>query len=101
VENVTTWKASVTPTGDRGNVNYQVAIPWKDMGIDSPKPSQTISFAAVVNDYDTGEVPGGAGWGRSRIRWFGGIDGDKNPEAYGDITLVEPAAKDSTEIGAR
>ncbi|MFZ2653835.1 MAG: sugar-binding protein, partial [Victivallales bacterium] len=84
---IDTWMASVTPTGKRADVNYQVAIPWSDLGVEKPSAGKTISFALVLNDCDT---PGRLGGGRGRILWFGGLDGGKNPEMYGDVTLVEP-----------
>jgi len=80
------WKATVKPTGERGNCNYQLAIPWSDLGIEKPITGQTISFALVLNDADKGERIGG---GRCRIRWFDGIDMAKSPEGFGDVTLVE------------
>ena len=85
-EMITDWKASVVPTGDRGNVNYQVAIPWKDLGVTAPVTGRTISFALVLNDADAGDRLSG---GRCRARWFRGMDLDKNPTGFGDVTLVE------------
>ena len=86
-EMISSWKASVTPTGTRGNVNYQVAIPWKDIGVNAPQTGKTISMALVLNDTD---VKGRLSGGRGRILWFQGIDIGKNPEGFGDVTLVEP-----------
>ena len=84
---VDTWTAAVSPTGKRGDVNYQVAIPGGDIGIEKPSSGKTLSFALVLNDCDT---PGRFSGNRGRILWFGGLDGGKNPEMYGDVTLVEP-----------
>ena len=83
---ITDWKASVITTGDRGNVNYQVAIPWKDLGVTAPATGRTISFALVLNDADAGDRLSG---GRCRVRWFQGMDIARNPTGFGDVTLVE------------
>ncbi|MEI6492652.1 MAG: carbohydrate binding domain-containing protein [Verrucomicrobiota bacterium] len=85
-EMITHWKASVIPTGVAGNVNYQAAIPWKDIGMTVPVPGKTISFALILSDVDAGELL--TGW-RCRVHWFDGLDITKNPEGFGDVTLVE------------
>lgn len=82
------WKATVKPTAEKGNCVYQVAIPWKDVGVvDTPAAGKTISFALVLNDADVGERLSG---GRKRVKWFEGIDMAKSPEGFGDVTLVVP-----------
>ncbi|MHB9024079.1 MAG: sugar-binding protein [Armatimonadota bacterium] len=81
------WQAAVTPTGTRGNVNYQAAIPWADLGLGAPAPGNVFTLAVVLNDAD---VPDRLSGGRCRIRWFEGVDNAKNPEGFGDVTLVEP-----------
>lgn len=86
-EMITNWKATVKPTGEKGNCVYQAAIPWKDVGVTAPAAGKTISFALVLNDADVGERLSG---GRKRVKWFDGIDMAKNPEGFGDVTLVEP-----------
>ena len=84
---VSHWKANVQPTGTKGNCVYQVAIPWRDLGVSAPQVGKAVSFALVLNDHDEGEthLPGD----RRRIKWFGGIDEGKDPEQFGDITLVK------------
>jgi len=87
-EMVTHWQATVKPTGEKGNCNYQVAIPWRDVGVvRTPAAGNTISFALVLNDADEGQRMTG---GRVRVRWFDGLDLAKNPEGFGDVTLVDP-----------
>ncbi|MFZ2656023.1 MAG: sugar-binding protein [Victivallales bacterium] len=83
---VENWRMKIFPTGNAGNVNYQVAIPWSDIGMKKPAAGKTISLAVVLNDADAKTAMNG---GRCRIRWFEGLDLWKNPERYGDVTLVE------------
>jgi len=85
-EMITHWQAVVKPTGEKGNCVYQAAIPWRDLGVAAPKAGRTISFALVLNDADDGQRMTG---GRVRVKWFDGIDTAKNPEGFGDVTLVE------------
>ena len=86
-EMISNWKATVKLTGVKGNCNYQIAIPWKDLGLEKPAPGKTFSFALILNDADPGERFSG-GY-RGRVRWFDGIDAGKNPQQFGDVTLVE------------
>jgi hypothetical protein len=84
---ITSWRATIKPTGVKGNVNYQIAIPWKDIGLKkTPKPGKKIGFALVLDDKNN---PNNIGGGRYRIVWFHGIASDKNPGKYGDITLIK------------
>ena len=85
-ELITHWRATIKPTGVAGNVNYQVAIPWADLGLKAAAVGKTISLSVVLNDAD---IPGHFSGGRKRIHWFQGVDLQKNPEGYGDVTLVE------------
>jgi len=85
-EMIENWKATIKTTGKKGNCNYQVAIPWSDIGVEKPIAGKTISFALVLNDIDKGDRLSGH---RGRILWFKGIDKMKNPEGFGDVTLVE------------
>jgi hypothetical protein len=85
---VSHWTAEVTPTGVKGNVNYQVAIPWKDLGIDSPQAGHSIAMSVVLNDKDKPEIKFSGK--RDLIFWFSGVHTTKNPEKYGDVVLVEP-----------
>lgn len=83
---ITHWLATIKPTGMAGNVNYQVAIPWSDLGMEEVTAGRTISLALVLNDVDE---PNHFSGYRKRIRWFQGVDNGKNPEGYGDVTLVD------------
>lgn len=86
-EPVSHWRATVKPTGERGNCVYQAAIPWRDLGVAAPAVGKTVSFALVLNDADEGQRMTGS---RVRVKWFDGLDTAKNPEGFGDVTLVEP-----------
>jgi hypothetical protein len=65
---------------------YQIAIPWQDVGLKTVTVGKTISMALVLNDHDNVKAP--MGGGRGRIRWFSGLDSQKNPAHFGDVTLV-------------
>ena len=83
---ISDWRAKVKPTGVRGNMNYQVAVPWQDIGVNNPHLGKMFSMSVVLNDAD---IPGRIGGQRKRIRWFNGVDSDKNPMGFGDVTLVK------------
>jgi hypothetical protein len=80
------WKATVKPTGERGNAVYQVALPWQDLGVTQPKAGRLIAFALVLNDKDNPNAPYSGG--RCRIKWFDGVDGAKSPAFFGDVILA-------------
>ena len=81
---VTGWSTAVKPTGHNGDVNYQVALPWSQLGVKTPQPGKVISFALVVNDVDNDQFTGGRRW----LYWFGKAIGyEKNPTGYGDVVL--------------
>lgn len=79
------WKATVKPTGQRGNVNYQIAIPWADLGVANAQAGRVFSMALVLNDADRLDRLSG---NRKRVRWFNGIDRQKNTMGFGDVVLV-------------
>lgn len=83
-EETIAWPVSVTPTGHRGDVNYQLAIPWSELGITAPVPGKVFTLGVVLNDADKNPTSGG----RGRILWFRGVD-TKNTEGFGDVVLVE------------
>ncbi len=85
VQMVAGWKATVKPTGKRGNAVYQVALPWKDLGVTDAKAGKLIGFALVLNDKDNPQAPYSGG--RCRIKWFDGVDGAKSPAFFGDVIL--------------
>lgn len=81
------WGAAVVQTGHRGDVNYQLAIPWAEIGVTgAPAVGRALTLGVVLNDADTPKVLGG---GRGRILWFRGVD-TKNTEGFGDVVLVGP-----------
>ncbi|HEY3398678.1 MAG TPA: sugar-binding protein [Armatimonadota bacterium] len=83
---MTTWPVAVKPTGAAGNVNYQVAIPWAEIGVKAPAAGRTLSLSVVLNDTDTDYFTGG----RTILEWFGGLaSSGKDPSQYGDLTLCE------------
>ncbi|MFA6290494.1 MAG: sugar-binding protein [Victivallales bacterium] len=84
---ITGWNAVVKPTGERGNVIYQLAIPWKELDVSNPKAGKVISFALVLNDQDKADsqLGGNRGW----VNWFNGVCTGKNPEQFGDVVLAE------------
>jgi hypothetical protein len=83
---ITGWTVAVKPTGHNGDVNYQVAIPWAEVGVKDAHPGKVISFAMVLNDTDTDQFTGGRGW----LYWFGkAVALQKNPAGYGDVVLGE------------
>lgn len=59
---------------------YDVAIPWKLLGIKQAKAGDWLGLGLVVNEDDGG----GRGW----LGWHAGIATDKNPALYGQIVLV-------------
>ncbi len=83
------WDATIQPTGVNGNAVLQIALPWSDIGVSSVAPSKVFSMALVLNDADRADRFSGA---RKRVRWFKGVDKEKNPSAFGDIVLVNPIA---------
>ena len=73
----------VTPTGENGNVEYRVAIPWSAFGGFKPAPGREIGFGAIVDDSD------GKPGDRKFISWFGGGISSRRPQDFGDLILVE------------
>jgi hypothetical protein len=80
------WNAKIVPTDNRGDCVYQVAIPWEDLGVRDPHSGKTFSMALVLNDCDHIDQLSGK---RKRVYWFRGVDGAKEPSAFGDVTLVK------------
>ncbi|MDR3709705.1 MAG: hypothetical protein P4L33_15520 [Capsulimonadaceae bacterium] len=85
---VTGWSASVTPTGHRGDVNYQLAIPWTELRLaSSPSAGKVITLGLVLNNVNKNPVSPY----RGRLLWFRGVDA-KNTSEFGDVVLVETCA---------
>jgi len=60
---------------------YELAIPWKVLGIKDAKVGKWLGFGLVVNESDDGK----RGW----LGWHQGIATDKNPALYGQVVLGE------------
>ena len=58
---------------------YELAIPWKALGIKDAKVGKWLGLGLVVNESDDGK----RGW----LGWHEGIATDKNPALYGQIVL--------------
>jgi hypothetical protein len=82
------WKVFIKPTGTNGDCIYQLAIPWKALGVKKIKPGKVISFSLSVDDNDA-QVKGVFIQGRKWIQWFSGIGSGKDPSKYGDLVLVK------------
>ncbi|HEY3396209.1 MAG TPA: sugar-binding protein [Armatimonadota bacterium] len=80
---ITSWTCSVVPTGHNADLNYQVAIPWAELGGPAPSAGRAVSFALVLNDTDLDHFTGGRGW----LSWFEGVATGKSPALYGDVVL--------------
>jgi hypothetical protein len=79
------WGAAVRITGVRGAVNYQLAIPWAEIGVVTPPVvGKVLTLGVVLNDTDTPKFLSG---GRGRILWFRGVD-TKATEGFGDVVLT-------------
>jgi hypothetical protein len=79
------WDAVIQPTGENGNAVLQIALPWSDAGVSRVEPGKVFSMALVLNDADRPDRFSGE---RKRVRWFQGVDKEKNPSAFGDVVLV-------------
>ena len=73
----------VTPTGENGNAEYRIAIPWAALGDFKPAPGREIGFGVIVDDSD------GKPGDRKFISWFGGGISSRRPQDFGDLILVE------------
>lgn len=58
-------QVKVRPTGERGNVEYFVSIPWAALGGFIPEPGRVIRFGVIIDDSD------GKPGDRKFIHWFG------------------------------
>lgn len=75
--------ASVTRTAKGGDAVYQLAIPWKLLGV-TPRAGHPITLALTLNDKDD---PAVVFTGRRvQLNWADGL-GAKNPSRYGECRL--------------
>lgn len=76
-------KIFVKPTGEAGNAEYQIAIPWSQINNVVPKAGQSLSFGIIVDDSD-GKLND-----RKFISWFGHGIHLRQMELLGKLNLVE------------
>lgn len=75
--------ASVTRATTGGDTVYQLAIPWKLLGV-TPRPGHPLSLALTLNDKDDPAVVFSGM--RVQLNWADGL-GAKNPSRYGECRL--------------
>jgi len=73
----------IQPAGTGGDVNYQVGIPWTELGTFIPTVGRQIGFGVIIDDSDgnTGD--------RKFISWFGSGISSKRPQELGDLIFVK------------
>lgn len=74
-------RVKVRPTGERGNVEYFVTIPWTALGGFVPEPGRAIRFGVSVDDSDGN--PGD----RKFIHWFGDGIHLRDSNLFADLIL--------------
>lgn len=79
-EEVKDFRMRITPTGDRGDMVYEVAIPWHRIAPFKPEPGANLGLAMIVND-DDGHIRD------SFIAWFGCAH-SKQMSMNGDLILL-------------
>ncbi len=79
-EEVTDFLLKITPTGQRGNMVYEVAIPWHRLSPFQPAPGANLGLAMIIND-DDGHIRD------SFIAWFGCAH-SKQMSMNGDLILL-------------
>jgi len=71
----------ITPTGERGNMIYELAIPWNRVSPFVPAPGADLGLAMIINE-DDGQIRD------SFIAWFGCAH-SKQMSMNGDVILVD------------
>jgi len=79
-EEVTDFRMRITPTGHRGDMVYEVALPWHRLSPFRPEPGANLGLAMIVND-DDGKIRD------SFIAWFGCAH-SKQMSMNGDLVLL-------------
>lgn len=79
-EEVTDFVMRITPTGRRGDMVYEVAIPWHRLSPFQPREGADLGLAMIVND-DDGRIRD------SFIAWFGCAH-SKQLSMNGDLILL-------------
>jgi hypothetical protein len=69
------------PTGKKGSITYEVAIPWSRLAPFRPGPGANLGLCVVLNEDD--------GKGRfGFLGWFGDVQ-SKRVDAVGDLILMK------------
>ncbi len=79
-EEVSDFRMKITPTGHRGDVVYEIAVPWNRLSPFAPAPGANLGLALIVND-DDGRIRD------SFIAWFGCAH-SKQMSMNGDLILL-------------
>ena len=79
-EEVSDFRMKITPTGHRGDVVYEIAVPWNRLSPFAPAPGANLGLAMIVND-DDGRIRD------SFIAWFGCAH-SKQMSMNGDLILL-------------
>lgn len=88
---VTDFLLRITPTGHRGDMVYEVAVPWHRLSPFQPTAGSNLGLAVIVND-DDGHIRD------SFIAWFGCAH-SKQMSMNGDLVLLgDPTAGASGEL---
>jgi hypothetical protein len=84
-----------------GGITYAMAIPWKELGWNVPRPGESIGFDIAVNDADSmGDVAHDTPQREmNQIEWTPGIMGGRDPSKMG--TLVFADAEDLETVLAK
>ncbi len=76
-------RAQVAISRHDQKTSYQIALPWEEI-VESGaeiEPGLTLGFSLLINDND--------GQGRGWIEYMGGIGASKDPNAFGELVLVD------------
>ena len=79
-EEVKDFIVKITPTGSRGDMIYEIAIPWHRLSPFQPTTGADLGLAMIIND-DDGHIRD------SFIAWFGCAH-SKQMSMNGDVILV-------------
>lgn len=79
-EEVRDFTMRITPTGVRGNMNYEIAIPWHRLSPFVPRPGGNLGLGMIINN-DDGRIRD------SFMAWFGCAH-SKQLSMNGDLVLL-------------
>ena len=66
---------------EQGETRYELAVPWRLLPGVSPRPGRWLGLALLVNEQDHAN--------RGHYGWHGGVSHPKDPQRFGQITLVD------------